>query len=258
MTTPGDGRELWLRNYRPAPQAPVQLVCFPHAGGSASFYAPLARALAPAVDVVAVQYPGRQDRRREANVADLHDLAATVSAVLRPLADRPIALFGHSMGASLAFEVARLLEDRAGRAPERLFASGRRAPSRRGSSMVHLLPDEGLLADVRRLSGTDPRILGDDEMLRLALPAIRSDYRAAERYVMRPGAPLSCPITVLAATDDPSTGAEEAAAWSEHTTGRCEVQFYTGGHFFLTAHQESIARTVRDRLLAPAPLPSAP
>src|SRR5947207_7750544 len=99
---------LWIRRFHPAPPGTPRLVCLPHAGGSASFYFPVSRALSPAVDVLAVQYPGRQDRRHERCVDNIPELAAQVLAVLRPWLTGPTALFGHSMGASLAFELARL------------------------------------------------------------------------------------------------------------------------------------------------------
>jgi len=239
---------LWIRRFHPAPPGAPRLVCLPHAGGSASFYFPVSRALSPAVDVLAVQYPGRQDRRHEPCIDSVPELAVQVFAVLRPWLTAPTALFGHSMGASLAFELARLIEAETGETPAHLFASGRRAPSAHRTETVHLLDDRGLLADVRKLSGTDMAVLGDEDMLRAALPAIRSDYRAAETYAYRPGPPLRCPITVFTGDDDPKTTVEEAQAWSTHTTGPFDLRVFPGGHFFLTLHQKAILRRISDAL----------
>nr|BFE59143.1 alpha/beta fold hydrolase [Dactylosporangium thailandense] len=252
MTTPQLDTGLWARTYHPAAAGAPRLVCLPHAGGSASFYFPVSRTLAPAIEVVAIQYPGRQDRRLEPCVPDLPELARLVFQVLRPMTDRPLALFGHSMGASLAFEVARLLEQEAGVVPTRLYASGRRAPSRFRHETVHLLDDAGLLADVKRLSGTDAAILGDEELLRMALPAIRNDYKAAETYKYEPGPLLTCPITVFTGADDPKTTPEEAGAWAEHTTGETELKVFPGGHFFLTRHQGEILGTIRRQVTGSA------
>lgn len=253
MTTPQIDNGLWARTYHPAGAAAPRLICLPHAGGSASFFFPVSRALTPGIEVVAIQYPGRQDRRLEPCVPDLSELTRLVFEVIRPLTDRPLALFGHSMGASIAFEVARLLEQEADVAPIRLFASGRRAPSRDRHETVHLLDDAGLLADVRQLSGTDMAILGDDELLRMALPAIRNDYRAAETYSYVPGPPLRCPITVFTGSDDPKTTPDEAASWSEHTSGESELKVFPGGHFFLTRHQPEILRTIAQQMTANRP-----
>ncbi|TBO55983.1 thioesterase [Streptomyces kasugaensis] len=238
---------LWIRRFATSAENAPQLVCLPHAGGSASFYYPVATALAPAVEVLAIQYPGRQDRRQESCVDDIHELAGRLFTILRPLMGRPMALFGHSMGATLGFELARLMEQ-AGQPVSRLFASGRRAPSRPRHESVHLLDDQGLLADVRKLSGTDSRILDDEELLRMALPAIRADYRAVETYVYRPGPELTCPVTVFTGDDDPKTTLDEARDWATHTTGAFDLDVFPGGHFFLTEHQPAILRKIAQQL----------
>ncbi|MCX2971482.1 MULTISPECIES: thioesterase II family protein [Streptomyces] len=239
---------LWIRSFHPAP-APgsTRLVCLPHAGGSASFYFPVSRALAADLDVVAIQYPGRQDRRHEECVDSVEELARRVVDVLDPRPDQPVALFGHSLGATLGYEMARLMEQR-GVVPRHLFASGRRAPSRHRHETVHQRDDEGILAELKTLSGTDARVLGDEEVLRMSLPAIRSDYRAAETYVHRPGPPLSCPITAFTGEDDPKVTLDEARAWSEHTTAAFAMHTYPGGHFFLSDHAPALLRVISQEL----------
>ncbi|WP_238846327.1 thioesterase II family protein [Nocardia terpenica] len=104
-----DDEKLWFRRSQPTEQAEHRLVCFPHAGGAASYFTPVARALAPDVDVLAVQYPGRQDRRSEPGIDDIGVLADRVHDIIRTWPSRPLTLFGHSMGAVVAFEVARRL-----------------------------------------------------------------------------------------------------------------------------------------------------
>jgi surfactin synthase thioesterase subunit len=239
---------LWIRKYhRSVPEA-TRLVCLPHAGGSASFYFPVSRALAPSVEVVAVQYPGRQDRRGESCVDDLPTLVRLVLGELDGWLDRPIALFGHSMGATIAFELARLLEHERGIAVTWLFASGRRAPSRPRAERVHLETDEGLVAELRQLSGTDGSLLDDGELLRMVLPATRADYRAVELYEYEPGPMLSCPVTVFVGDDDPKVTLDEAGAWREHTTGPFDLNVFNGGHFFITAHQHEVLTIIARQL----------
>ncbi|MEV7523956.1 alpha/beta fold hydrolase [Streptomyces sp. NPDC091371] len=238
----------WLRRFHPAEEAAVRLFCFPHAGGSASYYFPVSRALSPAADVVAVQYPGRQDRRGEPCVDDVRRLADLVVAELRPWCDRPVALFGHSLGATLGFEVALRLEA-AGITPVALFASGRRAPSRhRENEQVHLASDERLLATIQKMSGTDPAVMADEELLRSVLPAIRGDYKAAETYRYRPGPALACPVVVLNGDSDPEVTAEEAEGWTEHTGGPCSFRTFPGGHFYLNEHVAEVIELVRERI----------
>jgi pyochelin biosynthetic protein PchC len=232
--------DLWTRRFHPAPQARVRLVCFPYAGGSASFYFPLSRALSPAVDVLALQYPGRQDRRAEPTIDDLGELTDQVLAAIEPWDDLPLAFFGHSMGATLAFEVARKLERKTGTVLVNLFASGRRAPSRLRNEDVHLRDDAALVRDLRRLNGTDARILADEELLRTILSALRSDYKAIENYRFQPGPPLNCPITVLVGDRDPVTTIDEARSWQEHTAAECDLNVLPGGHFYLINKQEEV------------------
>jgi len=241
MTDSDNG--LWVRRFHPAPAGAPRLVCLPYAGGSASFYFPVSRALSPAVEVLAIQYPGRQDRRHEPCVPTIAELAAQVFGVLQPWLDQPLAVFGHSMGATLGFEVARLMEAD-GRPAAHLFPSGRRAPSSHRHEVVHLLDDDGLLADMKTLSGTAAAVLGDPELLGAALPAIRNDYRAAETYEYLPGPMLSCPVTVFTGDDDPKTTVDEAKAWERHTTGPFDLHLYAGGHFFLAQEQVAVLRVI--------------
>lgn len=238
--------QVWLRRFHPAPSAAARLVCFPHAGGSASWFHPVSRALSPSAEVLAVQYPGRQDRRGEPLVDDLFVLADQLADVLAG-EPGPLAFFGHSMGASLAFEVARRLEPRGTRLLG-LFVSGRRAPSAPRDERVHEQDDEGLLAEVRRLSGTDSQVLADDEIVRMVLPALRNDYRAAEIYRYRPGPDVSCPIVALIGEDDPKVTEAEALQWATHTSGAFELKTFPGGHFYLTEHHAAVNRLLGARL----------
>ncbi|MEU7426169.1 alpha/beta fold hydrolase [Streptomyces sp. NPDC040750] len=246
MSTLADHDRLWIRRYHPRPDAAARVVCLPHAGGSASFYHPVSARMPASVDVLAVQYPGRQDRRGEPCVASIGELADQVTSVLLPWADRPLVLFGHSMGASLGFEIARRLEREHGVVPRALFASARRAPSCPRDESVHLRDDDGLIEEMRQLSGTDSAILDDVELIRMALPAIRADYRAAETYAYEPGPNLRCPVVALVGDDDPKVTADETRAWALHTDATFEFHQFKGGHFYLTSHQDEILRLLAE------------
>ncbi|MFR9731781.1 thioesterase II family protein [Saccharopolyspora sp. MS10] len=237
----------WIRRFNPAPEAGARLVCFPHAGGAASYYFPMAKQLAPSIEVLAVQYPGRQDRRSEPCLGSVQELAEQAFARLEPWAGERLALFGHSMGASVAFEVARLLEA-SGTPPRVLFASGRSAPPRTRNEGVHALPDAEFLRALRELDGTQSAALESEELMRLALPALRADYRAAETYSYRPGPPLHCPISVLVGTGDAKVTADEARDWAAHTTGQFRFHPFPGGHFYLNAESDGVLRLIREQL----------
>ncbi|MEV6318066.1 thioesterase II family protein [Streptomyces sp. NPDC051776] len=235
---------LWCRRFNPAPDAPDRLICFPHAGGSASYYLPVSTALSPRVDVVAVQYPGRQDRRLEPLIDDIGTLADRVHEVLRrDRDDRPLTFFGHSMGALVAFEVARRLE-RDGTGPVRLFASGRRAPSRHRDENVHQRDDDGIIAEVKAMSGTDDRLLGDEELIRMIMPALRGDYRAVETYQCEPVVTVGCPVTALVGDRDPKTSVDEARDWGKHTTAAFDLRTFPGGHFYLNSRAADVMKVL--------------
>ncbi|MBO8183990.1 thioesterase II family protein [Streptomyces spirodelae] len=229
----------WLRGFHTAPEPasrPVQLVCFPHAGGSAGYFVPLSAQLSGVSQVLAVQYPGRQDRWREPAVDNLDELAEQIVAALRPARNGgPLALFGHSMGALVAYEVARRL------APARLYVSGCPAPSRGVEATKGIKDDAGLLADLRRLNGTDAGLLADPEMLELILPALRADYHAVRTYQWQPGSEPRCPVRVLTGSHDTRTPPHVVADWRRHTTGECHFHEYEGGHFYLTEQTGRVA-----------------
>jgi surfactin synthase thioesterase subunit len=229
----------WCRRYRPSRNATARLVCLPHAGGSAPYFLPVAAALSPGVDVVAVQYPGRQDRRSERPLADMDQLAGQVAAVLLAQPELPTTVFGHSLGAIVGFEVVRRLEA-AGQRPVHLFASGRRGPATYRDDAVHLRDDAGILAEVRRLNGTASSVLSDDELMRAVLPALRADYTIAETYRCSPGDTVDCPVTALTGDSDPKTSLEEADSWAQHTAGRFDLRVFSGGHFFLSQHVDAV------------------
>ncbi|WP_216587428.1 thioesterase II family protein [Streptomyces brasiliscabiei] len=239
---------VWIRRYRPAPEAAVRLLCLPHAGGSASYYLPMAQALAPGADVLAAQYPGRQDRYAEPPAGSIAELAEGVVGALDEDDGRPLALFGHSMGAVVAHELALRLEA-AGRAPVRLFVSGRRAPSTPGDGRrLHRVSDAELIESVRRLGGTDGLVLQDEELVQLVLPALRGDYGALETYEPRPGVRLACPVTVLTGDADPVTPVAYARAWADHTDGPADVSVFPGGHFYLNDRSAEVVDVVRRHL----------
>jgi pyochelin biosynthesis protein PchC len=235
--------DLWIRRFHPADGAATRLLCLSHAGGSASYFFPVSRALSPEIDVLAAQYPGRQDRLREPCLRSVDDLADGLVAALAPLLDRPITIFGHSLGATLGFEVALRLE-RTGAMPTALFASGRPAPHRTRQERTHLGTDAEIVANIKRLGGTDTALLADEDVLSMVLPAVRADYTAAETYTYRPGPRLSCPIVALTGDSDPKVTGEEADAWREHTSADFELVTYPGEHFYLNDHTPDILRRI--------------
>ena len=250
--TGSPSRDLWLRRFASAERPEAELICFPHAGGSAAVFRPLAAALAPAVDTLAVQYPGRMDRYRERPAADVAELAEAIAGVLTRDADdagRPRVFFGHSMGAVVAYETARLLAE----PPSLLVVSGRRAPHCSRPEAVHRLGAEALAAELVSLGATSPKLLSDPDVRDLILPAVRNDYRIIESYRWAEGPALRVPILALVGDRDRLTTRQEAEAWREHTGEGFELRVFPGGHFYLRELTEQVARAVVDGIRDLAP-----
>lgn len=238
--------QAWFRRYRPASGARMRLVCLPHGGGGASFFRCWALAVPPAVETLSVQYPGREDRAREPAVEVMSVLADEIAVALDEDGDLPIALFGHSMGAAVAFEVARLLETR-GRPAVRLFVSGRGAPQLVRPATKHLLDDSALWDDVLALGGTHETLGANAELRALVLPTLRSDYRLIETYRLDPlAAPLQTPITGFVGAEDPEAPVDDVASWSQQTRSAFELRVFPGHHFYLVEQR----RRVLDEVLA--------
>ncbi|RMI36271.1 thioesterase II family protein [Streptomyces triticirhizae] len=242
----------WTQRFHPRPDAPVRLACLPHAGGAASYFHPVSAALAPDIDVLAIQYPGRQNRRTEPPLTTIEDLADGVAAAIQPFTDRPLALFGHSLGALVAYETARRLTQ-AGTPPLTLIASGRRAPSRHREENVHQRSDDGILAEIRSLGGTDARLLDDPEIQAMVLPAVRADYQAVETYRHPEGPTLTSPVLALVGDNDHLATLDEVRDWKRHTTGAFDLTTYPGGHFYLNDHAPAVIAAIRDHLTTLTP-----
>ncbi|MFI2607438.1 thioesterase II family protein [Kitasatospora sp. NPDC018619] len=238
----------WFRRFNPSESAPARIVIFPHAGGSASYYLEYANALAPCADVLAVQYPGRQNRIGEPTIGSVTALAEQLAHELRNWADRPLTFFGHSMGASVAFETVRCFERDGVPGPERLVVSAGRAPSLRRTTTVHQLPDDELLAEISAMGGTDERIFEIPGLRELVLPSLRADYRAVETYCSAPDATVSLPITALAGESDAHATVDQVRQWARHTTGAFDLRVFQGGHFYLADRTEDVVRVLTAHL----------
>ncbi|MGW6377086.1 thioesterase II family protein [Rhodococcus sp. NPDC055112] len=243
----------WLRPFTRHPHAAVRLVCFPHAGGAASAYRPWVPHLSPAVDLVAVQYPGREDRFGEAFLADLNDLADQAFDAVLTVADRPTVLFGHSMGGAVAHEVAKRL---AGVRPvEHLVVSGRQPPAHHRAGQVHLADSDALRAELLRLSDANRPLVADPALFDVMTPVIRADYRLIETYQALPGSTLRCPVTAFVGEQDQELTVAEARDWRAETTGAFTLRRFPGDHFYLGPHR---AQVVAALLASVLPRPSTP
>ena len=247
---------------RPLDRPKARLICLPHAGAGASqFYAWGEAMRALGVEVRAVQYPGRENRLSEPLVASAESMTKLLADSWPALSGGgPSALFGHSMGALLAYELTLELERRgAANLPRRLFLSGRNPPFVPPKlPPIHHLPDEAFWrAIAERYDSLPPDILAEPEMVALLTPILRADFRLVDEYIWVPRAPVRVPLTILGGTRDPWTSEAELAGWRECTTASCRVHFFQGDHFFHQKERESVmafvlAELAADHLAEPA------
>ncbi|WP_433501594.1 thioesterase II family protein [Sphaerimonospora sp. CA-214678] len=255
---PATGHD-WLRGYSPRPRATVRLICFPHAGGNAAFFRPWASLLAGHVELLAVQYPGRMDRASEPLVRRMTEMADRAALAVAPLARQgPVVLFGHSLGASVAHEVARRLAA-GGTGPAALVVSGRPAPHRLRATTVHLADDDTLWAETGRLGGTQEDLLGSALLRHLSLPALRADYEVAETYRPGPAAPLPAPLLAFYGDRDPEVAEDEARDWSAWTSSGFTLTAFPGDHFYLVPERASVVKAITAGVaeLASSPAPAS-
>ncbi|MET0622005.1 MAG: alpha/beta fold hydrolase [Pyrinomonadaceae bacterium] len=224
----------WFVVRRRNPRAALRLFCFPYAGGGTPIYRAWPELLPPQYEVHAVQLPGRGNRLGEPAYTSVEPMVEALAEAITPYLDRPFAFFGHSMGATISFELARLLEARGRGLPARLFVSGRSAPQLpRERELTYDLPEPEFISHVRSLNGTPAEVLEHPELMELMMPLLRADFSVVETYEYRTGPPLGCPITAFAGADDVEVNTERVAAWGEQTSADFNLQIMPGGHFFL-------------------------
>jgi surfactin synthase thioesterase subunit len=232
------------------PRSPVEkLYIFPHAGGSAASYVPFSRAFSIDIKRIAVQYPGRADRRDMPAMASIPALADDIYKILAPTheSDARVAFFGHSMGGLVAFEVARKFES-AGKPIAALFVSASAAPGRIGYEYIREGSDDELLKIVTEMTGTDSEFIGE-RFGETILRTLRS-YGTITDYSCPPGTTVSCPIYAYAAADDAIVNYDSVLAWSNFTTSEFAIRIVAGEHFYITENVDEIVQDIESRISA--------
>jgi surfactin synthase thioesterase subunit len=227
----------------------AKLYIFPHAGGSAQYYVPFARAFSGDIKRIAVQYPGRRGAHDLASFKSIPDLADGVCRMLSPQdkPDGPVAFFGHSMGGLVAFEVARRFEA-AGNRIAALFVSACAAPGRSGYDYIPE-SDRGLLSAVSEMTGANPEFLENEEFAARILPTLRG-FKAITNYECPPDATVSCPIHAFLGDDDEVATHEKVLPWSQRTTSEFTLREFPGHHFYLNDHLADLVSDVEGKISA--------
>jgi medium-chain acyl-[acyl-carrier-protein] hydrolase len=245
----------WLLAMRPPDRVRARIFCLPFAGSGASMFRRWSSHAREGVELCAVQLPGREDRFAQPAATRIAEVIAPVADKICRYADVPFALFGHSMGALIAFELTRELRRRRAPLPVHLFVSGRRAshlPTRHAD--LHTLPPAEFTAELRKLRGTPAAVLDDAELMDLLTPLLRADFALCETYRYADEEPLEVPITAFGGTEDNEATVEELQGWTRHTRRFGGVQMFPGDHFFLQEHGPAMTQVMRDEIrMATAP-----
>lgn len=238
----------WLLRPRDAAAARLRLLCFPYAGGGTWIYREWSRHLAPEIAVHAIKLPGRGDRFREPPATDLRALAGTLADALREAVNEPFAVFGHSMGALLAYEFVCAVAARGGPAPVRLFVSAAVAPPRVATRVpLHRLPDAAFVQAVLAKYAHPALRQAGPEVLELLLPALRGDMQMFETYHYQPTVQLACPLSIYVGRTDPVSRVD-LESWRDLTDGPATLAEWTGAHFYLHESESEVLADIR-RLL---------
>jgi len=239
----------WIDYARPNDGAALRLFCLPHAGGGAGSYREWVVGLAPEIEVLPVQLPGRETRFFDRAFTSIDPLIEALAEALRPFLDKPFAFFGHSLGAVVAFELIRKLRAE-GVVPVHLFVSGYGAPHLPDKlPPMHHLADAQFIAALQDLDTMPTAVLENEELLMLLLPLLRADFTLYERYQFQAGARIVCPITILGGKADALVPPERLAPWQEHTVQSGGVHLFEGGHFYLHEEPTAVWQIIRQTCL---------
>jgi len=240
-----DGHDMWFPYVKRNPTAPIRLFCFPYAGGSAFIFRNWINFFDSHVEVYPVQLPGRGQRLRETAFTSMDTLLDALQDAIFGYLDKPFIFFGHSMGATISFELAHKLSRERGREIAHLVVSGRQAPQIPDRyPLTFDLPEPEFVKELRRLKGTPPEVLQNQEILTLLLPLIRSDFELIQTYRYIPKSPLSCGITAMGGTDDGDVACEDIQAWQEQAGGAFSMRMFPGDHFYLHSMEKTLLEAV--------------
>ncbi|OIJ89380.1 thioesterase II family protein [Streptomyces colonosanans] len=246
--SPSGRHTSWIRRHPRSPNPRARIICFPPAGSSASFYRSWPGHVPAGLDVVTVQYPGRQDRLNEPCLDRIESMAEHIAAELLTLSDLPLGLFGHSMGASVAYEVAVRLENAPGVRLAFLGVSARKAPQELKPRGIDCQNDDELISLLEELGGPDADAMKNRQLRELIMPGIRADFTACESYHPAHPPVVNVPITFYRGSVDRATDADDIKYWADLTKGNSVERVLPGGHFYLLEHEQLIMLDVARRI----------
>ena len=248
-TTATSVQSKWLASYRPQPNPDLRLFCFHYLGGGASAFRGWQEELPSGIEVCPVQLPGREGRLREPAIDQMDTLIDALAEAVHPLCDRPFAIYGHSMGSIVGFELARRLRSEYGLSPVHFIVGGYYAPEMRSRYQTKRHWEEHEIVErARTLLEAPEEILSNTEFMRALAPTIKADLSLLGGYVYSPGQLLECPITAIGGHADGEVRETDLAAWQNYTTGKFDLEMTPGSHLFLLNNRTELIEKVAVRL----------
>ncbi|MBW4636535.1 MAG: putative thioesterase [Iphinoe sp. HA4291-MV1] len=242
----------WIIRSKSKHQLPLlRLFCIPYAGGHASIFHHWANQLPPNIEVCAIQLPGREKRLKEQPFTHLLPLIQSLAPVLLPDLDIPFAIFGHSTGALISFELARQLRHQKAPNPVYLFVSASRAPQLPITEPpIHQLPDAAFIEKLSRYQGTPEEILINPELMEIFLPTLRADLAINETYIYSHEPPIDYPISAFGGLQDKEVSRDDLAAWCDQTHSTFTLRMFPGNHFFLHSDHQALLSSISQDLIS--------
>ncbi|HEX3683608.1 MAG TPA: alpha/beta fold hydrolase [Bryobacteraceae bacterium] len=228
--------------------AEFRLFCFHYAGGGGSMFRPWTKWFSEQIELIAVQLPGRENRLDEPLLESMELVMTPLADALPPLLDKPYAFFGHSTGALICFELARVLRRRGLPEPRLLIASGQDGPQVKPAVIRHRLSDPEFIEVLRGCNGTPDVVLQNPALLEVLLPRIRADGAVYETYCYEPQEPLNCRIVVFHGFEDKLVNSLGLASWEAETRNSFHCYGFPGDHFFLHEAEEAVAAHINREL----------
>jgi len=241
-------RQKWISQFEPRPQAKIKLFCIPYAGGSSQTYSKWHHYMNDDIEINAIQLAGRDGRKNEAFSTCIHEISEEICQVLSTV-EEDVALFGHSMGALIAYEVANKMELR-NKGLSHLFLSARPSPDIPQRFKRSHLPRNQLIAHLQSLGGTNNRILMDEGLMDLAIPVIRADYALLESYIINNKARvLNTPSTLFSAQNDHLVPLDQVHNWKRYLPENTQLHEVSGDHFYLNSHPQELFSYIENKLI---------
>ena len=241
--------EQWMPRLGSRPNAKYRLYCFSHAGGSASLYYSWNNLLPESIEVCPIQLPGREERIDLAPFSDMEQLLDILVSLVIETIDRPYGIYGHSLGASIGFEVARRVKKISGKEPVHLFVGAHRSPCQPYSyPSIKYASDPELLEMISIFNGLPKPSALSAEMMTVMLPTIRADLLLCESYRYQQDSTLDYPITVFHGCFDKNVKENELSSWKTQTQGTVEIISLDGEHFFLNSHKHEVLEKIQSAL----------